>query len=373
MNNGKKRKRDSTVTLRYSAGPDHKRFAKLFTETSLDEIKEIVRKRLGLSSVSDFALLYDTDISLENDDDFDAFEVYAHSSSSVDVVVEILSPAPPPNADVVEERSASAPVDETGPARKKRKVDADVPAKSAASAPKSQAKPMSSGPKSKAKPISSAPEPKKQKQKSDATVVDTESISTALTASKSASTAPKTPGGKEPKKKRKQDDAVAGPSTVSADASGTNPVPEPPQERPRKKAKKVAEKVSADTPAQPAADVPALSTEAPELQGNEGDRPKAMSKKTAEKTPAKSTATSRKKSEKADQTEDGPAPNRGKSVTFTDPDQLNDTIPPLAGDGTAQSVSAVASRQKSQDPEKAKGKKKAVEEDPKDQSRIAST
>jgi hypothetical protein len=36
------------------------------SESSLDEIKEIVRKRLELSSVSDFTLFYDTDISLEN-------------------------------------------------------------------------------------------------------------------------------------------------------------------------------------------------------------------------------------------------------------------------------------------------------------------
>ncbi|KAJ7783322.1 hypothetical protein B0H16DRAFT_489637 [Mycena metata] len=370
MNNGKKRKRDLTVPRIVYLAPNHRtlsRFAKLLQESSLDDIKETVRDRLELSSTSDFTLFYDNGTPLANEDDFDAFDVYAHSASPP-IIVEIHVPslAPSSDADVVEERTVSAPVDETGetdetvPARKKRKVDADASAKSTASAPKSKATPVSSAPKSKAKPISSAPEPKKQKQKSDATVVDTESISTALSASKGgASTAPKMPGGKEPKKRRKQDDAVAGPSAVSADAPGANPVPEPPQERPRKKRKKAAEKDSVDTPAQPAAEVPALApaTEAPEPLGDEGEQPKAKSKKTpagsTEKTPAKSTpSTSKKKSKKTDDAEDGAAPNRRKSVTFTVPDQLPAATPPPAGDGTAQSVPAVASRQKSQDPEK---------------------
>jgi len=90
------RKPDSSIpTVSYSA-PGYK-FAKLFTETSLDEIKETVRKRLALSSVSKFTLFYDIDdeknFILENDSDFAVLKLLSHPpASALHVLVEILSP-----------------------------------------------------------------------------------------------------------------------------------------------------------------------------------------------------------------------------------------------------------------------------------------
>ncbi|KAJ7188094.1 hypothetical protein C8R46DRAFT_1053645 [Mycena filopes] len=330
MDNGKKRKRDSSVPILVYSAPGHHRFAKLFTETSLDDVKEIVRSRLELSSISDFTLFYDTDISLLNDDDFAAFEVHARSSSSaVTVVVNLLSPTPLPSVDgpsVVENTSASDPVDGvTRPARKKRKVDPGASANLTASAP---------APQSTAKPISSA---QPRKQKSNANLVDTESISTAF---KGSSTNPKPPGGKElPKKKRKRNDHA---DSSARDDPSAKVISEPAQEGPPKKSKKLVEVDSADEPAQTTA-VPSTVTEAPEPQVVDPQRPKNTTR-TRSKSVSKKT---NKKSKPDDQTEDGPASNRRKSVTFTD---LDETTSPT--DGAASSAKVVAPRQKSQNPEK---------------------
>ncbi|KAJ7132316.1 hypothetical protein C8R44DRAFT_977950 [Mycena epipterygia] len=61
-------------------------FAKVFTETSLAKLKEIVRERLNFSAFSDFNLSYDitiedtiVNIALETDDDFVAFQGHVQS------------------------------------------------------------------------------------------------------------------------------------------------------------------------------------------------------------------------------------------------------------------------------------------------------
>ncbi|KAJ7647173.1 hypothetical protein FB45DRAFT_1051709 [Roridomyces roridus] len=125
MSNPRKRTHDERVpTLIYSA-TGHSRIAKLFTEDSLEQIKENVRKRFGLGSIADFTLLYETDIALVDDDDFAAFEAHAHSSAvPVNVIVNIL-----PNAVVTETVSSTLVADShvSGPPAKKRRVAAPPP------------------------------------------------------------------------------------------------------------------------------------------------------------------------------------------------------------------------------------------------------
>ncbi|KAF7315540.1 Carbamoyl-phosphate synthase [Mycena indigotica] len=166
-----KRKRaavDSDVVTLIYAAPGHKRFAKLLTEASLDEIKEVVRKRLNFPSASSFLLSYNNDIALENDDDFDAFIVYTNKSSSpsIDVLIEIKDlttlphlPQPIDNAISFIIDQTKTTTTDTAPPPKKRKVADDsllVPAPTeSASAVKSIA--------TTTKPISTAAKAKKPK------------------------------------------------------------------------------------------------------------------------------------------------------------------------------------------------------------------
>ncbi|KDQ21923.1 hypothetical protein BOTBODRAFT_50448 [Botryobasidium botryosum FD-172 SS1] len=91
----KKRKRDSmgeaqeTIITYYAPG---KTFDRLFKETSLEETKQVVRKKLKLSQDAPLHLLQlrgEKCIELEDDDDFDAFRTLALSSISVDVRVSV--------------------------------------------------------------------------------------------------------------------------------------------------------------------------------------------------------------------------------------------------------------------------------------------
>ncbi|KAJ6594042.1 hypothetical protein B0H19DRAFT_47111 [Mycena capillaripes] len=379
MDQGTKRKRDSTIpTLVYSA-PGYNRFAKLFTETSLDEIKEIVRKRLGLSSISDFTLFYDTDISLENDDDFDAFEVHSHSSASaVNVIVKILSPshAPPAGPSVVSQSSGPVPLDvDMGgakPPQKKRKVAADAPAKPISSAPKDKQK-TSVGAKVAGEGPTKPTAPERSRRKSNAVPIEVESISTAHAAPGVASKEIERPGEEPPKKKRKKEAEKT--STASpVDTSSAKQAPDTAtQERTKRKSKKAVEKGPSDQPNLPASStVPSTANEIPEIR-------KVKSKKNPEPglEPAPPKPTTSKKSTKPSkkdkqQTEDvpnadGSAQNPVKSVKFAE--QLANTIE----NGLAQSEPVTASHQKSRDPPpaekdsgkvtKPKGKKKIVEQD----------
>ncbi|KAF7306173.1 Carbamoyl-phosphate synthase [Mycena chlorophos] len=134
-----KRKRDAslsnTPTLVFAA-PGHKRFAKLlsgkhpfdtvlerlftYVEQSLDEVKLVVQKRMNFHSTAHFALYYNTDIALENDDDFEAFFVHAAAASTpIDVLIEIKQPPLVSPPSVIDDRTAVDPE----PPLKKRKVD----------------------------------------------------------------------------------------------------------------------------------------------------------------------------------------------------------------------------------------------------------
>ncbi|KAJ7072201.1 hypothetical protein C8F01DRAFT_1102924 [Mycena amicta] len=218
-----KRKRASSIvvpTLIYSA-PGHKRFAKLFTEQSLDQVKEVVQKRLNLTS-SHFTLSYNTDIALENDDDFDAFAVYAEMTSPhIDVLIELqaqpfVDQAPPPAAD----NSISVIVDKTvadpGPPLKKRKLA--TAAATSDTQPDAVPKPKST------KPVSSATKPKKLKI-SDATEapVAGPSKSNPETAEKTV----KDPVAAEPKtkgaKKKSQAHATTLAPTAATEPDSTGP------------------------------------------------------------------------------------------------------------------------------------------------------
>ncbi|KAF8210421.1 hypothetical protein K438DRAFT_156022 [Mycena galopus ATCC 62051] len=421
MDKGTKRKRDSSIPILSYSAPGYK-FAKFFTETSLDEIKETVRKRLALSSVLDFSLSYntdkDTDISLENDDDFDVFEVRSHSSpSAVYVIVKILSPSHAPPTNVTGPSAAtlsSAPVvldgeaDGTNPPRKKRKVDGDASAK----------------------PISSAPGAKKRK--SNTPPIESPAASTTLAAPDAPLREPESRGdGQEPLNKKrmkvmKNPSAAPATSTIPPDdASGTpkaretvaepvkqrskkvvakdvdTPVPSTiakvpgtqsgegssgagPPEPTRKKSKKVVEKDSADKTA-----TEVLSTNVAAIEIAEGDRRKPKSKKAAEpgletapppveqvaegvqrKAKPKGTAqagpeaapskmsTSEKsiKKSKKDQAADGAA---HKSVKFTFPEELAKTISSSDAGGLAQSEGVPVSRQKTRNPPVSEKVKKA--------------
>ncbi|KAJ7076356.1 hypothetical protein B0H15DRAFT_598706 [Mycena belliarum] len=237
MDKGVKRKRDSRIPspppppiLVYSA-PNYSRFAKLFTETSLEEIKEIVRKRLKLSSISDFLLFYDTDIALENEDDFNAFMVHARSAeSSVHVVVKVLSPSHDPTPTASEPSEALQNVDpaeldngarRSAPPRKKRKMASEIPDRTTS--------------------ISSATSQKNLKV--TAPLTEGQSVSASATV---ASTGPSE--GQERKKKRKKNaiapdaDGATTQAGVSQDTKNDSHVPHPPPsaDRSRKKPKQTA-------------------------------------------------------------------------------------------------------------------------------------
>ncbi|KAJ7091248.1 hypothetical protein C8R44DRAFT_416784 [Mycena epipterygia] len=381
MDKGTKRKRDSSIPTLVFSAPGYNRFAKLFKETSLDEIKEIVRKRLELSSASDFTLFYDTDIALVNDDDFDAFQVHADSAGhAVDVVVKVLAQTQSTTnvAGSSETAEPTAPDDGargTSPPRKKRKVAADAP----------DAPPTA--------PISSAP--RRKKRKGDTMPIEKDSVSSTSVTPEVASKPVETPNDaqqQQPKKKRKNPAAKNLDSTLPnasipmsgpGDTPGANPVSDPPapaQERPKKKSKKATEKDAVPKPTAPA-NVPGSASSTNEIAEphvDDEDQRKAKTKKAPERgldnVPPKSSASkkSTKKSKKDIQTEDvpsarNPAHSTAKSVKFAFPDsgfpnQLAQAISTLAG----EEGSTPQERQKNPSTEKAKkpskGKKKVVEQ-----------
>ncbi|KAF9012457.1 hypothetical protein BDQ17DRAFT_704042 [Cyathus striatus] len=105
MEAGVKRKRE----------PDHPRityhapgrtFDRLFKEESLRDLKDVVRKKLHVSSSNDIKLVQlrgNTEIDLEDDDDFDAFFSAAHHTSILNVrVIVAKGPQSEPSAVSVE-------------------------------------------------------------------------------------------------------------------------------------------------------------------------------------------------------------------------------------------------------------------------------
>ncbi|KAK7005633.1 carbamoyl-phosphate synthase arginine-specific small chain [Favolaschia claudopus] len=272
MDKGTKRKRDSNNPILSYSAPGHKKFAKFFTgvlwtrlfgssvnnvalsETSLGEIKETVRKRLNLSSTSEFTLFYDTnndtDISLENgnqDDDFDVFEVRVWSGASdVHVVIKISSTSQaipenvtdPPNPIPVEGQSLT---DESRLPRKKRKVDAHPSHKTPSSAPhpKNQKNDAAAAESISAPPLASAPSlvpetvsqivpeptsPKKRKKKVRKDANNTHAAFTGtLGDPPNIHTVPGTPS--QPPKKKLKKDAARKPSVPVAPTMDQTPAP----------------------------------------------------------------------------------------------------------------------------------------------------
>ncbi|THV02392.1 hypothetical protein K435DRAFT_836454 [Dendrothele bispora CBS 962.96] len=91
--NGRKRKRESSDTIITYLAPN-KTFERLLKETSLDEIRQVVRRKLNLAdneSIQLAQLRSGRVIDLDDDGDFDAFRVTASMSDSVDVRVSISS------------------------------------------------------------------------------------------------------------------------------------------------------------------------------------------------------------------------------------------------------------------------------------------
>ncbi|KAJ7496145.1 hypothetical protein B0H11DRAFT_2227147 [Mycena galericulata] len=271
-----------------------------FPEESLDEVKEHLCKRLNLSSVSDFALFYDTDIALVNDDDFAAFE--SHASTTV---------AKPP----AKSSDSVALPGETSAPRKKRKVTA--PALDLES-------------------ISSAP----RKQPRSVALVERETVSTAP-----ASEPVEAPGAK-PKKKSERSDATAHSAPPNLTVSTTAPAPveqpDPLLERPQKKSKKVAEK-DAGTAPKSSASVPDGAPDNTEPHIGAGNRRKGKSKSVSEngldRTPPKSSKKPTKKSKKDAQAEDVPGTVDRAEAKSAFPDQSANTTLVTSGDGAAESES----------------------------------
>ncbi|KAL0956448.1 hypothetical protein HGRIS_002596 [Hohenbuehelia grisea] len=87
--NPKKRKRETdTPRITYSAGG--RTFERLFKEESLEETKDVVRRKLGLGPGATIGLAQfrdGTSIDLEDEDDFEAFYAHAHTTQSVHVTV----------------------------------------------------------------------------------------------------------------------------------------------------------------------------------------------------------------------------------------------------------------------------------------------
>ncbi|KAG5652399.1 hypothetical protein H0H81_005156 [Sphagnurus paluster] len=91
MEKGKKRKRD-TECPRITYHTSFRFFDRLFKEESLADMKEVVRKKLGIdpdTPISFAQIRGSKTVDLEDDDDFDAFYALAHSSIAVDIEVTI--------------------------------------------------------------------------------------------------------------------------------------------------------------------------------------------------------------------------------------------------------------------------------------------
>ncbi|KAJ6499164.1 hypothetical protein C8R45DRAFT_981394 [Mycena sanguinolenta] len=423
MDKGKKRQRDSSIPILSYSSPGYK-FAKFFTEASLDEIKETVRKRLELSSVSDFVLSYnngdDTDISLENDDDFDVFEVRSHSSASaVYVVIKLLAPSHAPRTNIAGP-SAVIPVavdgsiSGIGPPPKKRKIDGNTSVKPVSSGPggtKRKSNPAliedASASISHATPDAAPEKPESQNKKRKKVKKNPNNAPPTLppedttVAPEAADVVPE-PTKQRSKKAAAKDVAdkpvppVSSTTTETPGAQSRNPsdpsVPEPV----KKKSKKVVEK---DVANETHPLVPSTGGDAAGTENAVGDRRKAKSKKVADrgletalpdppseqvaqrKTKSKKTAeenpdtapskpsTSEKsaKKSKKDQTE-GANGSAHKSVKFTFPEELARVISSTSDpSGLAQGEQISASHQGSPNPapsekvKKTKGKKKLVD------------
>ncbi|KAG1809426.1 uncharacterized protein BJ212DRAFT_1484544 [Suillus subaureus] len=143
----RKREEDQLPSITYLVGD--RSFDRLFKEQSLEEIQNVVRRKLQLPSNSTVKLKQlrgSKVIDLDDDDDFDAFSARARLMKLVDVAVEI-STSPAQEAIPSASTREASKTSETGMAKKKRKANNDQPPKDANS--------------------TVAPEPKTKKQKTE--------------------------------------------------------------------------------------------------------------------------------------------------------------------------------------------------------------
>ncbi|KAG2132425.1 uncharacterized protein EDB93DRAFT_904662 [Suillus bovinus] len=129
--NGRKRQReeDQLPSVTYLVGD--RSFDRLFKEQSLEEIQNVVRRKLQLPSNSTVKLKQlrgGKVIDLDDDDDFDAFSSRARLMKLVDVAVEISTP-PAQEATPSNSAGAASKKSETDVAKKKRKTNNGQPPK----------------------------------------------------------------------------------------------------------------------------------------------------------------------------------------------------------------------------------------------------
>ncbi|KLO20330.1 hypothetical protein SCHPADRAFT_923523 [Schizopora paradoxa] len=128
----KKRKREEeaeVVPPRITYVTPSKTFERLFRETSLNATKELVRKKLGLGEKDVVELSQVRDgrvIDLEDDDDFDAFRVYANFSKIAEVKVQLPGSSSQPATSLLQ-------VESNGSGSSTKKNAAEVPNGSSAS------------------------------------------------------------------------------------------------------------------------------------------------------------------------------------------------------------------------------------------------
>ncbi|GLB37553.1 hypothetical protein LshimejAT787_0406040 [Lyophyllum shimeji] len=118
MEKGKKRQRDIDCP-RISYHTSTRTFDRLFKEETLDEMKVVARRKLGLDSNTPISLAQLREgktVDLEDDDDFDAFYSLAHSTHFMDVKVTVGSAETEPATSI-----AATSVTPTEKKTKKRK------------------------------------------------------------------------------------------------------------------------------------------------------------------------------------------------------------------------------------------------------------
>ncbi|KAH6914316.1 hypothetical protein BKA70DRAFT_1261041 [Coprinopsis sp. MPI-PUGE-AT-0042] len=400
-----KRKRDEDLPrVTYNAGP--RTFDRLLKEGSLEEMKNVVRKKLGHSSDMPLQLAQLRDgkpVDLEDDDDFEAFCSAAHTLPHIVVQVTLSSKPHLEGSGASCQPSPSAhnlPVPETPKRRKKkRKLEiAEGAADDAAhSSPKKRKNPSNEERDTQtAEPA--APEeqveqrPKKKAKKSKAKEV-VEAVEQDVTASKEASQQQSVPQSiptnahndaasskpEEPKKKRQKKKgvgAVDGPPPKDADAVepvvvqtkttvvvGEEPSPsdaevEKPAEKPKKKKKRSDKAQVEETPKEPEAN-PEVE-EATRLQAEEEPFPE-MTPAPVEKSgskPSKDIVTTdgkvekKKKNKKKDAASDlAEALTRAAALneqqdTAQDPPESEKTDHPAQKDKDEDSVSKAKPKQK---------------------------
>lgn len=127
MESGKRKREEDLPSITYLVGD--RSFDRLFKEQSLEEIRNVVRRKLQLPSNSTVKLKQlrgSKVIDLDDADDFDAFSARARLMKLVDVAVEISTPPAQGAISSASMREASK-TSEIGVEKRKRKANNDQP------------------------------------------------------------------------------------------------------------------------------------------------------------------------------------------------------------------------------------------------------